>query len=40
MRDIIQAYLMVPWQRTGIPAFGGGEVMRGPGGRFVGVTRG
>jgi phage gpG-like protein len=40
MREMIEEYLMIPWRRTGIPAFGGGEIMRGPGGRFVGVSRG
>jgi len=39
IRNIIKEYIMAPFERTSIPAFGGGTLMRGPRGRFTGVTR-
>lgn len=51
IRSIIRSYLMAAWgapakgvstksfSKTGIAAFGGGTVLRGPGGRFVKVIR-
>ena len=37
--EMIQSHIMTPWIKTGILAFGGGTMLRGPRGRFVGVRR-
>jgi len=36
MRNILRGHIMAHWEKTSIPAFGGGSMLRGPGGRFIG----
>ena len=37
--EMIQSHIMTPWVKTGVLAFGGGKMLRGPRGRFMGVSR-
>jgi len=37
--QMIQDHMMTPWVKTGVLAFGGGRMLRGPRGRFVGIGR-